>query len=152
MWWQYFLSSEWMPEQCIILIVEFMNVKSVGSWRNDEQEKYYWWSEKLWNWFLKQEKAVKKKFTRNHWIKKRNKSQQPLKPKCKGEKDPRLWASVDRRAQGSNSRPERLNQAVPNHVLVACRSKWKAWDWVVKVVIQGKRVCLRTLDTSNWGL
>ena len=61
MWWQYFLSSEWMPEQCIFFILNFMNVKIVGSWKNDEQEKCYWWSEKSWNWFLKQEKAVKKK-------------------------------------------------------------------------------------------
>ena len=50
-----------MLEQCIFFILNFMNVKIFGSWKNDEQEKYYWWSEKSWNWFLKQEKAVKKK-------------------------------------------------------------------------------------------
>ena len=47
MWWQYFLSSEWMLEQCIyILKLLFKNVKDVGSWNNDEKEKCYWWSEK----------------------------------------------------------------------------------------------------------
>ena len=30
MWWQYFLFSEWMLEQCIFLILLFMNVKIVG--------------------------------------------------------------------------------------------------------------------------
>ena len=39
MWWQYFLFSEWMLEQCIILILLFMNVKIVGSWKNDEQRE-----------------------------------------------------------------------------------------------------------------
>ena len=29
--------SEWMLEQCIFLIVKFMNVKIVGSWKNDEK-------------------------------------------------------------------------------------------------------------------
>ena len=39
-----------------------MNVKIVGSWKNDEQREMLlmiW--KKSWNWFLKQEKAVKKK-------------------------------------------------------------------------------------------
>ena len=61
MWWQYFLYSKWMLEQCIFFILNFMNVKIVGSWKNEEYEKYYCWSEKSWIWFLKQEKAVKKK-------------------------------------------------------------------------------------------
>ena len=39
MWWQYFLFSEWMLEQCIFLILLFMNVKIVGSWKNDEQRE-----------------------------------------------------------------------------------------------------------------
>ena len=39
MWWQYFLFSEWMLEQCIFLILLFMNVKFVGSWKNDEQRE-----------------------------------------------------------------------------------------------------------------
>ena len=39
MWWQYFLFSEWMLEQCIFFIVKFMNVKFVGSWKNDEQRE-----------------------------------------------------------------------------------------------------------------
>ena len=39
MWWQYFLFSEWMLEQCIFFIVKFMNVKIVGSWKNDEQRE-----------------------------------------------------------------------------------------------------------------
>ena len=38
MWWQYFLFSEWMLEQCICLLkLLFMNVKYVGSWKNDEK-------------------------------------------------------------------------------------------------------------------
>ena len=38
MWWQYFLFSEWMLEQCICLLnLLFMNVKIVGSWKNDEK-------------------------------------------------------------------------------------------------------------------
>ena len=39
MWWQYFLFSEWMLEQCIFLILLFMSVKIVGSWKNDEQRE-----------------------------------------------------------------------------------------------------------------
>ena len=39
MWWQYFLFSEWMLEQCIFFILLFMNVKTVGSWKNDEQRE-----------------------------------------------------------------------------------------------------------------
>ena len=61
MWWQYFLFSEWMLEQCIFFIVKFMNVKIVGSWKNDEQREMLLMIWKTsWNWFLKQEKAVKK--------------------------------------------------------------------------------------------
>ena len=37
MWWQYFLFSEWMLEQCIFFIVKFMNIKIVGSWKNNEK-------------------------------------------------------------------------------------------------------------------
>ena len=72
MWWQYFLFSEWMLEQCIFLILLFMSVKIVGSWKNDEQREMLlmiW--KKSWNWFLKQEKAVKKKW----WKKNRKKKQ-----------------------------------------------------------------------------
>ena len=39
MWWQYFLFSECMLEQCIFFIVKFMNVKFVGSWKNDEKKR-----------------------------------------------------------------------------------------------------------------
>ena len=39
MWWQYFLFSEWMLKQCIFFILLFMNVKIVGSWKNDEQRE-----------------------------------------------------------------------------------------------------------------
>ena len=71
MWWQYFLFSEWMLEQCIFLILLFMSVKIVGSWKNDEQREMLlmiW--KKSWNWFLKQEKAVKKqKLVKKKWRK-----------------------------------------------------------------------------------
>ena len=39
MWWQYFLFSEWMLEQCIFLNLLFMNVKIVGSWKNNEKRE-----------------------------------------------------------------------------------------------------------------
>ena len=39
MWWQYFLFSEWMLEQCIFFIVKFLNVKIVGSWKNNEKRE-----------------------------------------------------------------------------------------------------------------
>ena len=39
MLWQYFLFSEWMLEQCIFLILLFMNVKIVGSWKNNEKRE-----------------------------------------------------------------------------------------------------------------
>ena len=42
MWWQYFLFSEWMLEQCICLLkLLFKNVKYVGSWKNDDKETCY---------------------------------------------------------------------------------------------------------------
>jgi len=50
------LLSECINEQCIFEI----EIKNVGSWKNDEKVKYYWWSEKFKNLFLKQEKAEKK--------------------------------------------------------------------------------------------
>ena len=40
---------------------------------------------------------------------------------------------------GIKSWPKRLNQAVPNHVLVAWRCQVKTWDWAVKVEVQSKK-------------
>ena len=93
-----------------------MNVKIVGSWKNDEKGEMLFdnlknhkidsWSKK------KQWKACRKKdiYEKKRGEKKKGKekerkrkasrkSQYPFKPKGKGDKkDPRLWASVDRRA------------------------------------------------------
>ena len=48
-----------------------MSVKIVGSWKNDEQREMLlmiW--KKSWNWFFKQEKAVKKqKLVKKKWWK-----------------------------------------------------------------------------------
>ena len=76
-WWQYFLFSEWMLEQCIFLNLLFMNVKIVGSWKNDEKGEMLFdnlknhkidsWSKK------KQWKACRKKYMRKKEAKNKEK-------------------------------------------------------------------------------
>ena len=71
MWWQYFLSSDWMLEQCIFFILNFMNVKIVGSWKNDKKGEILFdnlknhkidsWSKKK-QWIAKACEKMAKKF------------------------------------------------------------------------------------------
>ena len=58
-----------------------MNVKIVGSWKNDEKEKCYWWSEKSWNWFLKQEKAVNNKACEKNYEKEKERKRKSKQKK-----------------------------------------------------------------------
>ena len=120
MWWQCFLFSECMLEQCICLLkLLFKNVKYVGSWKNDDKETCYLIIWKIIKMILEARKSSKEQSLQKKNIgekKKRakasRKSQKLLKPRGKSKKPitlktkrqgqikriPRLWASVDRRA------------------------------------------------------
>ena len=109
MWWQYFLFSEWMLEQCIFLILLFMNVKIVGSWKNDEKGDMLLRIWKIIKMILEarkssKEQSLQKKKIGEKKIERKRKSKQKkpitLKTKRQGQikRIPRLWASVDRRA------------------------------------------------------
>ena len=53
--------SEWMLEQCIFLILLFMSVKIVGSWKNDEQREMLLMIWKIMKLILEARKSSEKK-------------------------------------------------------------------------------------------
>ena len=88
MWWQYFLFSEWMLEQCICLLnLLFMNVKIVGSWKNDEKGEMLfdnmknhkidsWSKKKQW----KSKRLAKKKVAKKNRKKKKKQAEKANSP------------------------------------------------------------------------